>query len=387
MSSLNELIERTEQMVRNRSKSFVKALFQPQYPAVIRLCAAPDAQDKITDLLRSGMHRYWSDLADSVGILPVGGTDCTDSTAAAAELSVEIRKLLRTKQIFRNLAVILYFDIVQTGQFASLEAFEAYYQQYLDYQYDENHSISRMMFVIHDAPVEDPDQRKTAGEILKFLRAAGTKAQNVVVLSSQLSGGAEIEADDPARYAAIATLISLTDIESKPNFYAKLFSVERPAVMTVGRVYHEKPFRLIAIYTVNALISNIAAHFSDANAVSVTTDDLKKTFCPQTRFELIEQYYDAAKKELPHEDCMQYLPYQDTSKTYPAGINAFWQAFFEENFVSRMQEKADEQYELLRSQFVDRLMQTFTHQQLAYLNQHPDVTDPFWSGMQTKKKT
>lgn len=387
MGSLTDLIAQTEESVRSLSKSYVKALIQPLYPVVIRLCAAPQEHERITGFLRSGMHKYWSDLAEHAAIQTVTGGISKDPAHSEQLLSRDIRSMLQSRQCFKNLAIILYFDIVQTGQFASLEAFQAYYQQYLAYQYDENHSISRMMFLIHDRPVDDPDQRKVAAEILNWVETECVRSKSVVVLSSQMYGGAEIASDDPSRYEAIATMISLTDIDSKPNFYAKLFEVERPSLFTLGRVYHEKPFHLIAVFTVNALIQNIMAHFSEANAVSVSADDLQKTFCPQTRFDLLEQYYDAAKAVLPGEDCMRYLPYQDTEGTLPENIRSFWQAFFEANFVSRITKKADEQYEMLRERFLDQLMQTFTHQQLAYLNHHPDVMDSFWGGLKTEQIT
>ncbi|HAG13427.1 MAG TPA: hypothetical protein DCG49_06145 [Ruminococcus sp.] len=383
MDNLTELIDRTEQAVRSLSKSYVKALVQPLYPIVIRLCIAPAEQDSVIGILRSGLHKYWSDLADSAAICTTSAAKDGQLPDADRQLSTEIRTLLQTKQKFRNLAVILYFEIVQTGQFASLEAFQAYYEQYLAYQYDDNHTVSRMMFVIHDAPVDDPDQRRIAAEILQYVRTVCAKTHHVVVLSSQLGGGAEIAPEDPARYAAAASLIALTDIDAAPNFYSKLFDIEHPSVLTLGRVYHEKPFRLIAVFTVHALIQNISSHFSDANADAVSADDLKKAFCPQTRFALLEQYYEAAKEVLPQEDCMRYLPYQDTDNNYLDAIGDFWEAFFQENFVRRLQEKADEQYELIRSCFLDQLMQTFTHQQLAFLNRRPDVMERFWSSLKT----
>ena len=382
MEHITELIAQTELTVRNLSKSYVKAIFQPLYPVVIRLCAPAAEQERIGSLLRAGLHKYWSDLADDVEI--IAAENSTDSAEAAAlSISTAVRSLLQSKQRFKNLAIILYFDIVQTGQFSSLEEFQAYYQAYRSYQYDENHSVSRMLFLIHDRPVNDPDARRVAGEILRWTEEICAQEQSVVVLSSQLSGGAELASDDDSRYEAAATLIALTDIDTKPNFYAKLFSVEQPRLLTLGRVYHEKPFHLIAVYTVDALIRNIVVRFASADASEVTAEDLRKVFCPQTRFEIADRYYDLAKSVLPDERCMQFLPYQDTKGTRPEQFGAFWQAFFEENFAARIRQKADEQYGQIKTAFLDQLMQHFTHQQLGYLSAHPDVTETFWGSLNT----
>lgn len=383
MENLTELIAQTEQRIRGLSKSYVKAVLQPLYPVVIRLCAPEDAQEDIIRRLRSGLHKYWSDLADDVAIHGVTAGIAAEAADFDSRLNTDVRSLLQSRQRFQNMAIILYFDIVQTAAFDSLEQFQQYYQRYLAYEYDENHSINRMMFVIHDRPVNDPDRRKTAKEILEYLKTECAPKQSVTVLSSQLYGGAELAPEDDSRYEAIATLISLTDIESQPNFFAKLFHVGNPAILTLGRVYHEKPFRLIAVFTVDALIRHIVSKFSGANAEAVSGDDLKRVFCPQTRFDLLEPYYDAAKSVLPKEDCLHWLPFRDTDGTPPDDLAQIWQIFFEENFVSRMQEKADEQYEQIRAQFLNQLMQQFTHQQLAYLNHHPDIMESFWDSMRS----
>ncbi|MBR4200607.1 MAG: hypothetical protein IKQ91_04960, partial [Oscillospiraceae bacterium] len=383
MENLTELIAQTEQQIRGLSKSYVKAVFQPLYPVVIRICAAAEQQEERISRLRSGLHKYWSDLADDVAIHGVTADIARDSADFDSRLNTDVRSLLQSRQRFRNMAIILYFDIVQTDAFDSVEAFRQYYERYLAYQYDENHSVNRMMFVIHDRPVNDPERRKTAAEILDYLKTECVQSHSVTVLSSQLHGGAELSPEDDSRYEAIATLLSLTDIESQPNFFSKLFHVESPAILTLGRVYHEKPVHLIAVFTVDALIRHILSRFSGANAEAVTGDDLKRVFCPQTRFDLLEPYYEAAKAVLPHEDCMQYLPYADTDGRRPDDLPQIWQTFFAENFVTRMQEKADEQYEQIRTQFLGKLMQQFTHQQLSYLNHHPDITESFWDSMRS----
>lgn len=369
MEKLIKLTSDTEELINNQALHFGQAVFSPLYPATIQIHAKPETTKLIQQTIKDELYRYLGETSKNIDTHSMDDNDFNSAEKYSDKMIPYINNMLMTHDIFKDMTNILFFDIIQTSCFDSLEKFTNHFNICSEYRYDSNHPVNKMLFLIAD------DRPTITKEIFNYLHENNnSNYASIVILSDQLKNGGIISENDPLRFKAIASLISLTNKQSDPTFYRRLFDRQNN-IFTMGYIYQNKPVSIIAKYTISSLINCIMEKFNNMGADPITTEDLRKVYCPNYNFVIIYKYFD--KSKYVSNECMKYFPSSDTPNVQDIR-NEMWKLFFEKNFRVKAIQDAKDVYGQIKDEFLKILLQNFTYQQLSQ-TENIKILETFWS--------
>lgn len=181
MEKLIKLTSDTEELINNQALHFGQAVFSPLYPATIQIHAKPETTKLIQQTIKDELYRYLGETSKNIDTHSMDDNDFNSAEKYSDKMIPYINNMLMTHDIFKDMTNILFFDIIQTSCFDSLEKFTNHFNICSEYRYDSNHPVNKMLFLIAD------DRPTITKEIFNYLHENNnSNYASIVILSDQL---------------------------------------------------------------------------------------------------------------------------------------------------------------------------------------------------------